>query len=72
MMKNYDQSVEINHNSNQPYILDDPYRITIIGGSGSRKTNVLLNLINIIDQILTKFIYTSKIYLNQSISCLLM
>ena len=30
---------------NQPYILDHPYRILIIGGSGSEKTNVLLNLI---------------------------
>ena len=44
-MENYDQSVEINHNSNWPYITDHPYRILIIGGSGSGKTNVLLNLI---------------------------
>ena len=44
MMKNYDESVEINHNSNRPYIPDYPYRILIIGGSGSGKTNVLLNL----------------------------
>ena len=44
MMKNYDQSVEINHNPNWPYIPDHPYRILIIGGSGSGKTNVLLNL----------------------------
>ena len=28
------------------YIPDQPYRILIIGGSGSAKTNVLLNLIN--------------------------
>ena len=34
------------HNEKQPYILDHPYRIMIIGGSGSRKTNTLLNLIN--------------------------
>ena len=45
MMKNYDESVEINHNLNWPYIPDHPYRILIIGGSGSRKANVLLNLI---------------------------
>ena len=32
------------HNKNWPYIPDNPYRILIIGGSGSRKTNVLLNL----------------------------
>ena len=45
MIKNYDQSVEINHNPHWPYILDHPYRILIIGGSGLWKTNVLLNLI---------------------------
>ena len=45
MMKNYDQSVEINHNPNWPYIPDHPYRILIIGGSRLGKANVLLNLI---------------------------
>ena len=34
------------HNPNYPYIPDHPYRILIIGGSGSGKTNALLNLIN--------------------------
>ena len=34
------------HNSWWPYIPDHPYKILIIGGSGSGKTNVLLNLIN--------------------------
>ena len=34
------------HNEKQPYISDHPYRILIIGGSRSRKTNALLNLIN--------------------------
>ena len=33
------------HNKNWPYTPDHPYRILIIGGSGSGKTNVLLNLI---------------------------
>ena len=33
------------HNKKWPYIPDHPYRMLIIGGSGSRKTNVLLNLI---------------------------
>ena len=33
------------HNSNRPYISDHPYRISIIGGSGSGKPNLLLNLI---------------------------
>ena len=44
-MKNSDQSVEINHNPNWPYIPDHPNRILIIGGSGSGKSNVLLNLL---------------------------
>ena len=43
-MKNYDEPVKINH-PNWPYSPDQPYRILIIGGLGSRKTNVLLNLI---------------------------
>ena len=33
------------HNEKWPYIPDDPYRILIIGGSESGKTNTLLNLI---------------------------
>ena len=33
-------------NLNSPYISDHPYRILIIGGSGTGKTNALLNLIN--------------------------
>ena len=45
MMENYDQSFEINHNPKWPYILDHIYRILIIGGSGSGKTNLLLNLV---------------------------
>ena len=35
-----------NNNGNWPYIPDHPYRILVIGGSGSGKTNMLLNLIN--------------------------
>ena len=34
------------YNEQWPYIPDQPYRILIIGGSGSGKTNALLNLIN--------------------------
>ena len=34
------------HNEKWPYIPDHPYRILIIGHSGSGKTNTLLNLIN--------------------------
>ena len=48
-MINFDDYVNENkteHNSKWPYIPDHPYRILIIGGSGSGKTNALLNLIN--------------------------
>ena len=34
------------HNEKWPFIPDHPYRILIIGGSGSGKTNTLFNLIN--------------------------
>ena len=34
------------HNLKRPHIADHPHRILIIGGSGSGKTNTLLNLIN--------------------------
>ena len=34
------------HNEQWPNIPDHPYRIIIIGGSGSEKTNALINLIN--------------------------
>ena len=34
------------HNPIWPEILDHPYTILIVGGSGSGKTNSLLNLIN--------------------------
>ena len=44
-MKSYDQSVKINYNPNWPYIPDHPYRVLIIGDSGSEKTNALLNFI---------------------------
>ena len=48
-MINFDEYTNQNkgkHNPNYPYIPDHPYRILIIGGSGSGKTNALLNLIN--------------------------
>ena len=34
------------HNLKWPHIPDHPYRMLIIGGSGSGKTNTLLNLIS--------------------------
>ena len=42
----YTNENRISHNPNWPYIPDHPYRILIIGDSGSGKTNTLLNLIN--------------------------
>ena len=48
-MINFDDYANANkteHNLKWPYIPDHPYRILIIGGSGSGKTNALLNLIN--------------------------
>ena len=39
------------HHEKWPYIPDHPYRILIIGSSGSRKTNTLLNLIKEQDDI---------------------
>ena len=42
----YTNENRINHNPNWPYIPDHPYRILIVGGSESGKTNALLNLIN--------------------------
>ena len=48
-MINFDDYTNENkakHNLKWPYIPDHPYRILIIGGSESRKTNALLNLIN--------------------------
>ena len=48
-MINFDNHTNGNkteYNSKWRYIPDHPYRILIMGGSGSGKTNVLLNLIN--------------------------
>ena len=47
-MTNFDEYTNentIKHNANSSYIPNHPYRILIIGGSGSGKTNALLNLI---------------------------
>ena len=43
---NYTNENIIENNSKWLYIPDHPYRILIKGGSGSGKTNALLNLIN--------------------------
>ena len=59
-MINLDSSTNENnkkHNEKWPYIPDHPYRILIIGGSGSGKTNTLLNLINEQDDIDKIYLY---------------
>ena len=43
---NYVDEKKIEHNEKWPYIPDHPYRIIIIGGSGSGKTNAFIDLIN--------------------------
>ena len=42
----YTNENKIEYNLKWQYILDHPYKILIIGGSGLGKTNALLNLIN--------------------------
>ena len=69
-MINFDDVTKENikeHNANWPQITDHPYRILIIGGSGSRKTNSIFNLINEEPDI-DKFIYMLKIHLKQNIN----
>ena len=46
-MVNFDDyKIKTKHNPNCPYIPDNPHRVLIIKGSGSGKTNALLNLIS--------------------------
>ena len=49
------------HNKKWPYIQDHLYRILIIGGSGSGKTNTLLNLINEQDNIDEIYFYAKDL-----------
>ena len=44
-MKNYDQSLEIHHNSKWSYFPDHPWKTLFIGSPGWGKNDVLLNLI---------------------------
>ena len=39
----YNNEDKLKHNPDWPYIPDYPYRILIIEGSGSGKTNLMLN-----------------------------
>ena len=50
------------HNLKWPYNSDHPYRILIIGGSGSGKTNALLNLINTLPDIDKIYLYARDPY----------
>ena len=64
-MINFDDYINENkteHNKNWPYIPDHPYRILIIGGSGSGKTNVLLNLIEKQPDIDKIYLYENDLY----------
>ena len=52
--------MEINYNPKWPYIPDHPYRILIIGDSGSGKINVLLNLTKQQEDIDRIYLYTKN------------
>ena len=66
-LDDYANENKTEHNSKWPYIPDTPHRILIIGGSGSGKTNALLNLIDSQPHI-DKYICTIKIYMKISIN----
>ena len=59
---NYVSENRTEHNRNWPYTPDHPYRILIIGGSGSGKTNVLLNLIDNQPEIDKIYLYAKDPY----------
>ena len=64
-MINFDNYVNENktkHNKNWPYIPDHPHRILTVGGSGSGKTNLLLNLIETHSDIDKIYLYAKDPY----------
>ena len=58
----YTNENKIEHNSEWPYIPDHPYRILIVGGSGSGKTNALLNLLSNQPDIYKIYLYAKDLY----------
>ena len=58
----YTNENRINHNPNWLYIPNHPYRILIIGGSGSGKRNALLKLINNQSDIDKIYLYAKNLY----------
>ena len=64
-MINFDEYTyenKIEHNSEWLYIPDHPYRILIVGGSGSGKTNALLDLISNQPDIYKIYLYAKDPY----------
>ena len=59
---NYVNESNTKHNKNWPYILDHPYRLLIIGSSGSGKTNLLLHLIENQPDIDKIYLYAKEPY----------
>ena len=62
MIKKFIESMEINHNLNWPCIPDHPYRILIVGASGSGKSNVLLNVIKYQRKYILDFLYIKDLF----------
>ena len=58
----YTNENKMNHNPNWLYIPDHPYRILVIGGSGSGKPNTLLNLIENQPDIDKIYLYVKDLY----------
>ena len=61
-LDDYKNENKTKHNPNWPYIPDRACRILIIGGSGSGKTNALLNLINKQPDIDKMYLYAKDPY----------
>ena len=64
-MINFDDYTNENkaeHNPKWPYIPDNPYRVVIVGGSDSGKTNALLNIVNNQPDIDKMYLYSKDPY----------